>query len=111
MARVSGPLVKRTGPGEIKELDPKPLEDSPVFKDNSLKLGVFATNVGSGAPKSSVGTSFEPSYAHNVQIANLVDEYGLEMFVSLGKWKGFGGQTDHGGQKFERTGTASRSTE
>jgi alkanesulfonate monooxygenase SsuD/methylene tetrahydromethanopterin reductase-like flavin-dependent oxidoreductase (luciferase family) len=101
MSKVSGPVVKRTGPGEIDELEPKPLEDNPVFNDNSLKLGVFATNVGSGALKSSVETSFEPSYAHNVKIAELVEQYGLEMFVPLGKWKGFGGQTDHGGQNLE----------
>jgi alkanesulfonate monooxygenase SsuD/methylene tetrahydromethanopterin reductase-like flavin-dependent oxidoreductase (luciferase family) len=72
-----------------------------VFNDNAMKLGVFATNVGSGALKSSVETSFEPSYAHNVAIAKLVEEYGLEMFVPLGKWKGFGGRTDHGGQNLE----------
>jgi alkanesulfonate monooxygenase SsuD/methylene tetrahydromethanopterin reductase-like flavin-dependent oxidoreductase (luciferase family) len=101
MGKVNGPLVKRTGPGEIESLDGKPLEENPVFNDNALKLGVFATNVGSGALKSSVETGFEPSYAHNVKIANLVDEYGLEMFVPLGKWKGFGGQTDHGGQNLE----------
>jgi len=101
MVKVDGPLDKRTGPGEIEELDAKPLEENPVFNDNAMKLGVFATNVGSGALKSSVETSFEPSYAHNVKIAKLVDEYGLEMFVPLGKWKGFGGQTDHGGQNLE----------
>ena len=73
MVKVNGPLVKRTGPGEIEHLDAKPLDENPVFNDNAMKLGVFATDVRSGALKSSVETSFEPSYAHNIAIAKLVE--------------------------------------
>jgi len=101
MVRVDGPLVKHTGPGEIEHLDPKPKEATAVFNDNDMKIGVFATNVGSGALKTKAETSFEPSHEHNVKIASMADEYGMEMLVPLGKWKGFGGETDHGGQNLE----------
>jgi alkanesulfonate monooxygenase SsuD/methylene tetrahydromethanopterin reductase-like flavin-dependent oxidoreductase (luciferase family) len=101
MPTVDGPLIKRTGPGEIEELDAKPPDESPVFSGNPLKLGVFGMNASYGIIRSHAETSFEPSYAHNVAIARKTDELGLEMMVPLGRWKGFGGTTDNHGQNLE----------
>jgi alkanesulfonate monooxygenase SsuD/methylene tetrahydromethanopterin reductase-like flavin-dependent oxidoreductase (luciferase family) len=46
-------------------------------------------------------TSFEPSMEHSIEVCKKADEYGFELLVPVGRWKGFGGQTDFNGQSQE----------
>ncbi|RLA12856.1 MAG: hypothetical protein DRQ52_07260, partial [Gammaproteobacteria bacterium] len=62
----------------------------PMFNSNRLKLGVFGTNVSNGCAVSLAQTSFEPTFEHNLQIAEKAERYGFEALVPVGRWKGFG---------------------
>ena len=73
----------------------------PVYNDNKMKLGIFGTNVSYGATITQAETTFEPTYAHNVEIAKRADALGLEMLIPVGRWKSFGGATDFNGDCME----------
>ena len=73
----------------------------PVFNDNKLKLGIFGMNCSNGCTITHALTSFEPSYQHNVKIAKLADQLGLELLVPVGRWKHFGGSTQFNANNLE----------
>jgi len=73
----------------------------PMFNSNRLKLGVFGTNVSNGCAVSLAETSFEPTFEHNLQIAEKAERYGFEALVLVGRWKGFGGPSDFNGNCME----------
>ncbi|CAN0431838.1 unnamed protein product, partial [Phaeothamnion confervicola] len=73
----------------------------PVFNDNKLKLGIFGMNCSNGCTITHAPTSFEPTYQHNVKIARLADQLGLELLVPVGRWKHFGGSTQFNANNLE----------
>jgi alkanesulfonate monooxygenase SsuD/methylene tetrahydromethanopterin reductase-like flavin-dependent oxidoreductase (luciferase family) len=73
----------------------------PVFNDNKLKLGIFGMNCSNGCTITHAPTSFEPTYQHNVKIAKLADQIGLELLVPVGRWKHFGGTTQFNANNLE----------
>ncbi|MCS6926476.1 MAG: LLM class flavin-dependent oxidoreductase, partial [Candidatus Binatia bacterium] len=73
----------------------------PVFNDNKMKLGVFGQNCSYGCTISHAETTFEPTYAHSVSIAQQADALGFELLVPVGRWRGFGGSTDFNGTCME----------
>lgn len=73
----------------------------PVFNDNKLKLGIFGMNCSNGCTITHAPTSFEPTYQHNVKIAKLADQMGLELLVPVGRWKHFGGSTQFNANNLE----------
>jgi alkanesulfonate monooxygenase SsuD/methylene tetrahydromethanopterin reductase-like flavin-dependent oxidoreductase (luciferase family) len=46
-------------------------------------------------------TSFTVSWEENKRVAQLADTSGWEFLLPLGRWKGFGGKTNHNGEQFE----------
>ncbi len=72
-----------------------------LYSANRLKLGTFATNVDGGTIKSSVKGRAEATWASTSAIACITDNMMFEALVPLGRWRGFGGTTDHGGSSFE----------
>jgi alkanesulfonate monooxygenase SsuD/methylene tetrahydromethanopterin reductase-like flavin-dependent oxidoreductase (luciferase family) len=60
---------------------------NPLFNDNKLKLGSFATNLNTNghivAPD-----SFEATWPRTVKCAQMVDEAGFEAIVPVARWKG-----------------------
>lgn len=93
--------TRARGPGEIRSPRRRPKADNPVFNDNDLKLGMFATNCAHGGSVTAAERSFEPSMAHNVELAARADEIGFEMLTPLARWKGLGGSIDFNGQSME----------
>ena len=73
----------------------------PVFNDNQLKLGIFGMNCSNGCTITHAPTTFEPTYQHNVKIAKLADQLGLELLVPVGRWKHFGGTTQFNANNLE----------
>lgn len=73
----------------------------PVYNEEPLKLGVFGTNVSHGCTITLADTSFRPTFDHNVSIARQADALGFELFVPVGRWRGFGGPTDFNGTCLE----------
>ena len=68
---------------------------------NRFKLGVFGTNCSNGCTITHAETTFEPTYEHNVKIAQLADNLGFEMLVPVGRWRHFGGTTKFNGTNME----------
>lgn len=74
----------------------------PLYDDkNRLKLGTFATNVSNGMSISTAPTSYEVSWAHTLGLARQAEEMGLDLVVPIGRWRGFGGETNFNGECFE----------
>ncbi|WP_354701715.1 FMNH(2)-dependent dimethylsulfone monooxygenase [Paraconexibacter sp. AEG42_29] len=68
---------------------------------NRLKLGTFATNVSNGMSISHAPTSFEITWEHTLGLARQAEAMGLDVLIPLGRWRGFGGETNFNGENFE----------
>lgn len=64
-------------------------------------LGIFATNGNGSAGINTVRSSFELSWDHSLAIAKLADEIGLELFMPVSRWRGFGGESNFAGETYE----------
>ena len=76
-------------------------EDLAVFNDNKLKLGIFGSNCNGATMYSAAAGSDHINWQTQVQIAQRADQMGIEMFVPIGRWRGYGGQTDPHGTCYE----------
>ncbi len=85
-------------PDDIKA---KRHDNVPLYNDNRMKIGVFGTNVSGGGTMSKAPTSFEPTFEHNLLIAELAEKYGFEFLIPFGRWKTFGGETEYNGDCME----------
>lgn len=76
-------------------------EHVPLFNGQPLKLGVFSINASSNVFFSNVPGRYELSWQHSTAVAKIADDIGFEAFVPVGRWKGFGGETNHNGIVYE----------
>ncbi len=68
---------------------------------NALSLGLFGANCSGGLATSTFPDRWEASWENNLALACMADEAGLDFLLPLGRWKGYGGETDHNGSSFE----------
>jgi len=76
-------------------------ETNPLFSDNRLKLGIFATNVSSGCAITTAEEAYELNWPNTLSIAEIADRHGYEALVPVARWKGFGGKSNFNGTNFE----------
>lgn len=79
----------------------KSVRESPLFNDQKLKLGIFSSNVSGGMVMSDAPTGFRVTWEQQLEIARTADAIGLEAMVPVGRWTGFGGNTNFNGVCFE----------
>lgn len=79
----------------------KPVNENPVFSDQKLKLGIFAANCSGGVVMSHEPTGFRVTWEQQLEIARTADRLGMEAMVPVGRWTGFGGETNFNGVCFE----------
>lgn len=79
----------------------KSVKENPVFNDQKLKLGVFSSNCSGGVIMSHEPTGFRVTWDQQLEIARTADELGMEAMVPVGRWTGFGGETNFNGVCFE----------
>ncbi|HXF34319.1 MAG TPA: LLM class flavin-dependent oxidoreductase [Candidatus Acidoferrales bacterium] len=72
-----------------------------MYNDNVLKLGFFGQNCSSGRYITLADERWTASWEENVRAAQLADDAGLDFLLPIGRWKGYGGQTDYAGTSFE----------
>ncbi len=65
------------------------------------EFGVFLPIANGGWIISENAPTLDASYRQNREAAILADEIGLDFIMSMGKWRGFGGKTDHWGTTLE----------
>ena len=71
------------------------------FDQHKLKLGLFGLNCSGGLSATLAPERWEGTWEQNLAAAHMADEAGLDFLLPLGRWKGYGGETDHNGANFE----------
>jgi len=64
----------------------------PLKGSNRFKLGVFSCNADGGLAITDVPERWTASWDDNLAAAGIADRAGLEFFLPIARWKGFGGK-------------------
>ena len=64
----------------------------PLKGANKLKLGVFSSNADGGLTITDVPERWKAGWDDNVTAAQIADRAGLEFFLPIARWAGFGGK-------------------
>jgi alkanesulfonate monooxygenase SsuD/methylene tetrahydromethanopterin reductase-like flavin-dependent oxidoreductase (luciferase family) len=68
---------------------------------NKLKLGLFGANCSSGRNVTKVPERWSGTWPDNLKLARMADEAGIDFMLPIGRWKGYGGETDYQGATLE----------
>jgi FMNH2-dependent dimethyl sulfone monooxygenase len=74
---------------------------NPMRGNNRFKLGVFAANADGGLTLTRVPERWRARWPDIVQLAKIADRAGLDFFLPIARWKGFGGETNSRETSFE----------
>jgi alkanesulfonate monooxygenase SsuD/methylene tetrahydromethanopterin reductase-like flavin-dependent oxidoreductase (luciferase family) len=72
-----------------------------MYNDNALKIGLFGSNCSSGRAVTMVPERWQASWRDNVALAQMAETAGIDFMLPIGRWKGYGGDTDYQGSTFE----------
>ena len=68
---------------------------------NALKIGMFGANCSSARSATKVPERWQAPWPECLRLAQLADEAGIDFMLPIGRWKGYGGETDFHGATFE----------
>ena len=60
-----------------------------------MKIGLFMPTVNNGFIMSEAAPQYQPDFDYNKEVVLKAERYGMEFALSLVKYRGFGGKTDH----------------
>ena len=72
-----------------------------MYNENTLKIGLFGANCSSGRAVTLVPERWTGSWEDNLALAKMSDAAGIEFMLPVGRWKGYGGDTDYMGTSLE----------
>ncbi|MDF2118706.1 LLM class flavin-dependent oxidoreductase [Roseiarcaceae bacterium H3SJ34-1] len=72
-----------------------------MYNNNKLKLGIFGANCSSGRAVTTLSDRWMADWESCLQMAIMADEAGIDFMLPIGRWKGYGGDTDFQGTTFE----------
>jgi len=72
-----------------------------MYTQNALKIGLFGPNCSSGRAVTMVPERWTGNWQDNLALARMADEAGIEFMLPVGRWKGYGGDTDYMGTTLE----------
>ena len=72
-----------------------------MYNANTLKVGVFGANCSSGRSATKVPERWSASWADCLRLARMADEARIDFILPIGRWKGYGGDTDFHGETLE----------
>ncbi|MET0670767.1 MAG: LLM class flavin-dependent oxidoreductase [Xanthobacteraceae bacterium] len=72
-----------------------------MHTDNALKIGLFGANCSSGRAVTKVPERWTGNWEDNLALARMADQAGIEFMLPVGRWKGYGGDTDYMGTTLE----------
>ena len=75
--------------------------ENALFRDHRMKLGVMAFNCSNGSTVTSAEGAWEMNWPENAALARMVDGAGMEVLLPVGRWKGYGGETNFNNRTFE----------
>src|SRR5246500_5908148 len=68
-----------------------------MYNTNALKLGIFGANCSSGRSATKLPERWSASWPDCLRLARMADEAGIDFMLPIGRWKGYGGETDYQG--------------
>ena len=72
-----------------------------MYSGNALKIGLFGSNCSSGRCVTNVPERWTGNWEDNLALARMCDANGIEFMLPVGRWKGYGGDTDYMGTTLE----------
>src|SRR5580765_4714325 len=72
-----------------------------MFGPNLFKLGIFSANADGGLTLTRVPERWPAHWDKVVEVAQMADRAGIEFFLPIARWKGFGGETNSREWSFE----------
>jgi dimethylsulfone monooxygenase len=72
-----------------------------MYNTNKLKIGLFGSNCSSGRAVTKVPERWSGNWPDNLNLARMADEAGIDFLLPIGRWKGYGGDTDYQGSTLE----------
>jgi alkanesulfonate monooxygenase SsuD/methylene tetrahydromethanopterin reductase-like flavin-dependent oxidoreductase (luciferase family) len=72
-----------------------------MYNANALKIGLFGANCSSGRSATKVPERWSASWPDCRRLARMADEAGIDFMLPIGRWKGYGGETDFHGSTLE----------
>ncbi|MFZ0609228.1 MAG: LLM class flavin-dependent oxidoreductase, partial [Xanthobacteraceae bacterium] len=69
--------------------------------NNTLQIGLFGANCSSGRAVTLVPERWSGSWPDNKKLAQMSDAAGIDFLLPIGRWKGYGGDTDYQGTTLE----------
>jgi FMNH2-dependent dimethyl sulfone monooxygenase len=72
-----------------------------MYNANKLKIGLFGSNCSSGRAVTKVTERWSGNWPDNLRLARMADAAGIDFLLPIGRWKGYGGDTDYQGETLE----------
>src|SRR3954464_12853341 len=72
-----------------------------MYNANALKIGLFGANCSSARTATLVPERWSASWPDCLKLARLADEAGIDFLLPIGRWKGYGGDTNLHGSTLE----------
>lgn len=72
-----------------------------MYNENALKIGLFGANCSSGRAVTKVPERWSGAWPDVLRLARMADEAGIDFMLPVGRWKGYGGETDYMGTTLE----------
>ncbi len=72
-----------------------------MYNKNALKIGFFGANCSSARTATLVPERWSASWPDCLALAQLADEAGIDFLLPIGRWKGYGGDSDFHGTSLE----------
>jgi alkanesulfonate monooxygenase SsuD/methylene tetrahydromethanopterin reductase-like flavin-dependent oxidoreductase (luciferase family) len=72
-----------------------------MYNANVLKIGLFGANCSSARTATLVPERWSASWPDCLALARLADDAGIDFLLPIGRWKGYGGESDFQGTTLE----------
>ena len=72
-----------------------------MYNVNALQIGLFGANCSSGRSATKVPERWSASWPDCLKLARMADDAGIDFMLPIGRWKGYGGDTDFHGSTLE----------
>jgi dimethylsulfone monooxygenase len=72
-----------------------------MYSGNKLQIGLFGSNCSSGRAVTLVPERWSGNWPDNKRLAVMSDDAGIDFLLPIGRWKGYGGDTDYQGTTLE----------
>jgi alkanesulfonate monooxygenase SsuD/methylene tetrahydromethanopterin reductase-like flavin-dependent oxidoreductase (luciferase family) len=72
-----------------------------MYNGNALKIGLFGANCSSSRTATRVPERWSASWPDCLALARMADTAGIDFMLPIGRWKGYGGDTDFHGTTLE----------